>query len=210
MCWQMGRGKKFTPKGPWKKGKKNKSSGFKQHRRGPGVSMRGGVGASAGAGAGGGLFVVGSAQSQLFQAHASTFSNPRSGSASLFNRNQRVLLVGEGDFSFAAALALSFGGSKITATSFDSGATCREKYPATAAVNIHALVEAGADVRHGVDATALNMSTMPWLAGTRPTSGIRSRTRRRTHRCWRRLRRRRMEESPPRRRLRRAASTCSR
>ena len=49
---------------------------------------------------------------------------------SVINSSQRVLLVGEGNFSFARALLRLFGGqgSGIVATAFDPEATVLEKY----------------------------------------------------------------------------------
>jgi hypothetical protein len=38
----------------------------------------------------------------------------------LFNSDQNILLVGEGDLSFALSLARKFGGRRITATTFNS------------------------------------------------------------------------------------------
>lgn len=47
-----------------------------------------------------------------------------------YDSSQRVLLVGEGNFSFARALLRLFGGrgSGIVATAFDPEATVLEKY----------------------------------------------------------------------------------
>ncbi|KAJ1568772.1 hypothetical protein HK405_013962, partial [Cladochytrium tenue] len=68
-----------------------------------------------------------------------------------------VLLVGEGNFSFAASLCLLFGGGDATnlwATSFDTAVQLDEKYP-DAADNVALLRDHGAHVLHAVDATAL-------------------------------------------------------
>jgi 25S rRNA (uracil2634-N3)-methyltransferase len=46
----------------------------------------------------------------------------------LYSRGQRVLLVGEGDFTFALALAAAVGGGGIVATSFDSLSDVHSKY----------------------------------------------------------------------------------
>ncbi|PGH05959.1 hypothetical protein AJ79_06648 [Helicocarpus griseus UAMH5409] len=46
-----------------------------------------------------------------------------------FQRGDRVLLVGEGDFSFALSLATHHGCKNLLATSYDSEQTLYEKYP---------------------------------------------------------------------------------
>lgn len=56
--------------------------------------------------------------------------NPRG--LGLYNDRQRILVVGDGDFSFSLALASALDGSSITATSYDSRGSLREKYPTTA------------------------------------------------------------------------------
>ena len=55
-------------------------------------------------------------------------SNPNPVKAGLYSRGQRVLLVGEGDFTFALALAAAVGGGGIVATSFDSLSDVHSKY----------------------------------------------------------------------------------
>jgi 25S rRNA (uracil2634-N3)-methyltransferase len=56
-------------------------------------------------------------------------SNPNPLNAGLYKRSQRILLVGEGDFSFTLALATVIGGSGIVATSYDSASDVATKYP---------------------------------------------------------------------------------
>ncbi|KAL5803740.1 hypothetical protein ACOSQ3_030540 [Xanthoceras sorbifolium] len=59
----------------------------------------------------------------------------------------QILLVGEGDFSFAACLAKAFGtASNIIATSLDSKATS----------NLKELQDLGCTIVHGVDASTMN------------------------------------------------------
>eukprot|EP01050_Picozoa_sp_SAG11_P013958 SAG11_NODE_1671_length_4486_cov_1.735127_5_plen_264_part_00 len=72
-----------------------------------------------------------------------------------------VLLVGEGNFSFALAKAsqLPAPASQLLATSYDYGAEVLEKYP-DAAENISRLGDLGVQVRHGVDATQLSLQTL--------------------------------------------------
>ncbi len=55
-------------------------------------------------------------------------SNPNPVSAGLYRRSQRILLVGEGDFSFTLALATAIGGDTIVATSYDKQAEVLSKY----------------------------------------------------------------------------------
>ena len=72
----------------------------------------------------------------------------------MFTEQQRILLVGEGDFSFAMALASRRGSRNLVATSFDSLHTVREKYPNSTAT-VRTLREAGVEVFGGVDCTRL-------------------------------------------------------
>jgi 25S rRNA (uracil2634-N3)-methyltransferase len=46
-----------------------------------------------------------------------------------FGEYDHILLVGEGDFSFARSLAIAHGCSNVTATSYDSASVVEEKYP---------------------------------------------------------------------------------
>ena len=67
-----------------------------------------------------------------------------------------VLLVGEGNFSFARALARRFGGlgTRIVATSYDTREQVLAKYPDATEI-LEELNTAGVTVVHGVDATQL-------------------------------------------------------
>lgn len=69
-------------------------------------------------------------------------------------RSHRILLIGEGDFSFALGLALSLGGSKLTATSFDSFGLLTSKYPDVKPI-LSRLKATGASVYHGLDGTQI-------------------------------------------------------
>jgi len=72
----------------------------------------------------------------------------------------RILLLGEGDFSFAAALALLWGdASGLTATAYDDEAVALNKYVA-AAENVETLRSLGAKVAFGVDATRLQAAAI--------------------------------------------------
>ncbi|XP_073134750.1 uncharacterized protein [Henckelia pumila] len=67
----------------------------------------------------------------------------------------RILLVGEGDFSFSFSLAKAFGcASKMVATSLDSKAFLKKNY-AMAPWNIGELKKKGCIVMHGIDATTI-------------------------------------------------------
>ncbi|KAK3194800.1 hypothetical protein Dsin_026110 [Dipteronia sinensis] len=69
---------------------------------------------------------------------------------------QKILLVGEGDFSFAACLAKAFASaSNITATSLDSKESLAWKYT-RATSNLKELEELGCTMVHGVDANTMN------------------------------------------------------
>ncbi|XP_065864504.1 heavy metal-associated isoprenylated plant protein 41-like [Euphorbia lathyris] len=74
-----------------------------------------------------------------------------------YSSNQRILLVGEGDFSFSACLALYFGSaSNITATSLDTYDIVVGKYK-KAKWNLEMLFKLGAWILHGVDATKMKL-----------------------------------------------------
>lgn len=65
-----------------------------------------------------------------------------------------VLLVGEGNFSFARALVEALGsGARVWATGLDDAATLAAKYPEALAEHVAVLRQLGAHVVHGVDAT---------------------------------------------------------
>lgn len=68
-----------------------------------------------------------------------------------FSPSDRILLVGEGDLSFARSLVEEHQCVEVTATVYEKEAELRGKYP-HAEENIAALEEAGARVRFGVDA----------------------------------------------------------
>ena len=49
-------------------------------------------------------------------------ANPNPKREGRYSNSDKILLVGEGNFSFALALATSIGGKNITATSYDKEA----------------------------------------------------------------------------------------
>ena len=71
-----------------------------------------------------------------------------------FEPNHRILLIGEGDFSFSRALLESHKCSSLLATSYDSQSAVLSKYP-QAATATKALEEAGCKVEYKIDATKL-------------------------------------------------------
>jgi len=78
-----------------------------------------------------------------------------------FTPTDKILLIGEGNFSFAHALVVDppsslehLPPSNITATAYDSEQECYDKYP-DARNSVHTLRERGAEVLFGVDATKL-------------------------------------------------------
>nr|XP_023907903.1 25S rRNA (uridine-N(3))-methyltransferase-like [Quercus suber]POF16379.1 25s rrna (uridine-n(3))-methyltransferase [Quercus suber] len=72
-----------------------------------------------------------------------------------FTPESRILLVGEGDFSFAVSLLQHHGCCDLTATCFDSQTTLFEKYAPQAERNVQLLVEEGQRVLYNVDARKL-------------------------------------------------------
>ena len=69
-------------------------------------------------------------------------SNPNGARVSMYNSLQRILVVGEGDFSWALSLAVAMGGDNVTATCYDSRRELFEKY-ATALDNVTTLRQLG-------------------------------------------------------------------
>lgn len=72
-----------------------------------------------------------------------------------FSDYDRVLLVGEGDFSFAKALILKKDTLNILATVFDSAEEVKEKYP-NSAETLEFLDQHGVTVAFEIDATKLS------------------------------------------------------
>ena len=71
-----------------------------------------------------------------------------------FDPNDRILLVGEGDFSFAASLVSHHGCADVLATCYDAEADLLAKHP-QAAEHIATLEAEDQRVLYGVDATKL-------------------------------------------------------
>lgn len=88
-----------------------------------------------------------------------------------FKPTDKILLVGEGNFSFARALIVDPPSSleylvpaNVTATSYDSEEECYSKYPGSEAI-VNTIKERGAEVLFGIDATKLQKH--PVLKGRR-------------------------------------------
>ena len=76
-----------------------------------------------------------------------------------FQETDRILLIGEGNFSFARSLILHSSlrhlpAVNLTATAYDSEEECFEKYPEAREI-VQGLKERGVEVLFSVDATAL-------------------------------------------------------
>ncbi|CAI9756795.1 unnamed protein product [Fraxinus pennsylvanica] len=77
-----------------------------------------------------------------------------------YNSNHRILLVGEGDFSFSASLAVAFGSApNMIATSLDSVDFLKNNYK-HAMSNIEKLRSRKCIVMHGIDATEVAMQNI--------------------------------------------------
>ncbi|KAJ4302654.1 hypothetical protein N0V90_001543 [Kalmusia sp. IMI 367209] len=73
-----------------------------------------------------------------------------------FGTYDNILLVGEGDFSFAHSLVSHHACANVTATSFDTSADVREKYPSFAAIHDELVaLTPPVPIHHGIDATKL-------------------------------------------------------
>lgn len=74
-----------------------------------------------------------------------------------FGEYEHILLVGEGDFSFTRSLAVEHGCANVTATSYDSEADVREKYPQFDGIHDELTsLSPPVPLHHGIDATKLS------------------------------------------------------
>ena len=114
-------------------------------------------------------------------------ARPRSATAvvasiGLYRRGQRILTVGDGDFTFSLALARALGGQTIVASSHESLASLQGVYGPSCLAALDELRALGAVVAHGVDAADL-AGTLPASAfaasGCAPPEPLERRTRRR-------------------------------
>ncbi|CAI5746651.1 unnamed protein product [Peronospora destructor] len=96
-------------------------------------------------------------------------SNPNPKNLGPFSDRQRILVVGDGDFSFSLSLAVFLGGRNVVATCYDSKLELKEKY-SSALLNCDALETAGAQVHFDVNATCLKKEK--WLNVAQPFHAI--------------------------------------
>ncbi|KAK5127535.1 hypothetical protein LTR85_006874 [Meristemomyces frigidus] len=82
-----------------------------------------------------------------------------------FQAEDRILLVGEGDFSFAKAIVEHHGCCDVTATCFDSQPELLEKYQPQGEDHVRYLEEEGQTVLYGVDGTKLDHNKQVKKAG---------------------------------------------
>lgn len=73
-----------------------------------------------------------------------------------FEPLDRILLIGDGDLSFALSLTRDHGAADLLATTYDSEAELLEKYPQAAEHKREITDEYEQRVLHGVDATKLS------------------------------------------------------
>ncbi|KAI9915479.1 hypothetical protein PsorP6_007632 [Peronosclerospora sorghi] len=98
-----------------------------------------------------------------------TSSNPNPKKLGPFSDRQRILIVGDGDFSFSLSLAVFLGGKNLVATCYDSKSDLNKKY-SNALLNADALETAGAEVHFNVNATCLEKES--WISNTHPYHSI--------------------------------------
>ncbi len=101
-----------------------------------------------------------------------------------FSSTDRILVVGDGDFSFSRGLVTHLGsGDNLVLTSFDTAKQLAEKYP-HAKANVEHARKHGATVLHGVDATNLDAAfpdeSFDCIVFNFPHSGTPAATRART------------------------------
>ncbi|KAH7359756.1 hypothetical protein BKA66DRAFT_368364, partial [Pyrenochaeta sp. MPI-SDFR-AT-0127] len=74
-----------------------------------------------------------------------------------FGEYDHVLLVGEGDFSFARSLVVEHGCANVTATSYDSEEQVRQKYPAYQDIHTElSKLTPPVPLHHSIDATKVS------------------------------------------------------
>lgn len=74
-----------------------------------------------------------------------------------FGVYDRILLVGEGDFSFTRSLAIEHGCASVTGTSYDSEQEVRDKYPTLEAIKRElSELTPPVPILHGIDATKIS------------------------------------------------------
>ena len=91
----------------------------------------------------------------------STVSTSSKATALPFPRDDPILLVGEGDFSFALSLHATHRCSALTATTLLSADELATTHAPTGPANAASLADAGYTVLYGVDATVLGKPGVP-------------------------------------------------
>jgi 25S rRNA (uracil2634-N3)-methyltransferase len=100
-----------------------------------------------------GMVVIGGNDLDLmFSARLQAAANPRQ--VQSYSSRHKILIVGDGDLTFALSLATALGGTNIVATTFDTRRELLRKYKGVQST-ITSLQRIGAKVVHGVDATNL-------------------------------------------------------
>lgn len=78
-----------------------------------------------------------------------------------YSSQQSILMVGEGDFSFALAVASAVGGDRLVCTSLDKATQLQVKYDNRVNGILGTLHGLGAKTHHNVDATNLKVCVRP-------------------------------------------------
>ena len=101
-----------------------------------------------------GMVVVGGNDLDLmFSARLQAATNPRQ--VQSYSSRHNILVVGDGDLTFALSLATALGGTNIVATTFDTKRELLHKYQGVNST-ITSLQRVGTKVLHGIDATKLD------------------------------------------------------
>lgn len=87
--------------------------------------------------------------------HALNTSNPNPKVMGPFSNHHKILIIGDGDFSFALSLSVHMGGNNVTATCYDDAIDLKSKYGTLVFENIKQIEIAGGKVFMGVDGTKL-------------------------------------------------------
>ncbi|KLJ09466.1 hypothetical protein EMPG_15117 [Blastomyces silverae] len=141
------------------KSKKPRIANFHHHDGPKSRSSTAAIGSGAGAGTGGpkkmkSFSRVSTSAPAFKEAHGGAKEKPNSKNANAnaqsrpptipFQKGDRILLVGEGDFSFALSLAMHHGCKNLLATSYDAEQALYEKYP-QAKLHIEKLCSRGSE-----------------------------------------------------------------
>jgi hypothetical protein len=86
-----------------------------------------------------------------------------------YSSQQSILMVGEGDFSFALAVASAVGGDRLVCTSLDKATQLQVKYDSRVNGILGTLHGLGAKTHHNVDATNLKVCAPPTAHASRRT-----------------------------------------